>query len=97
MIDLIKFKVWPVVKVKTLYWWWIIKYGGKKNIPPEVVLGSMEKAMKDVLSSVEQAFRLVDSDASPEEKEIAAATFAKVQELQDEVARLTKTPGDSRE
>lgn len=79
-----------ILKVKMVYWWWIVKYGGKKNIPPEIVFNKMEKTMQGFAHDIEQAFRLVDADAPQEEKDLARDAFAKAQELKEEIARLSE-------
>lgn len=43
MLNFIKFTLWPIAKVKLIYWWWIIKYGGKKNIPPDLIFKQKEE------------------------------------------------------
>lgn len=76
-----------IAKIKATYWWWVIKYGGKRNIPPEVIFGALEKTMEELAFDVEQAFRSVQGDASLEEREFAAATFSKIRELHEELDR----------
>ncbi len=54
MFDYLKYTLLPILRVRFTYWWWIIKYGGKRNIPPELVFQQMEKSfasMRDNLGA----------------------------------------------
>ena len=83
MIDFIRFRVWPMVKVKTIHLWWAIRYGGKKNIPPELIFGQMEKSMARMRESLEQAFRLMPPDAPEEEKRDILRALELAQQLEE--------------
>ncbi|MEW5805380.1 MAG: hypothetical protein AB1721_01465 [Patescibacteria group bacterium] len=69
MIDFIKYSLWPAVKVKLTYWWWVIKYQGKKNIPPELIFGKMSESMNRMQDGLLQALRHSPDDISEEEKQ----------------------------
>ncbi|MBI3335847.1 MAG: hypothetical protein HY001_05145 [Candidatus Portnoybacteria bacterium] len=45
-VSYLKYEVLPWVKVKLRYWWWILKYGGKKKIPPEIIFGALAKSLE---------------------------------------------------
>lgn len=67
-MDYIKYNIWPFVKVKCVYFWWVLKYGGKKNIPSELIFGQLEKLMKRFAENMEQAFRHMPTDLDDSEK-----------------------------
>ncbi|MBI2476488.1 MAG: hypothetical protein HYV67_04600 [Candidatus Taylorbacteria bacterium] len=87
-MDFIKYSLWPAVKVRSRYWWWVIKYGGKKNIPREVIFGAMEKSMKCLTENLNQAVRLLPTDADAEEKGLAFGAVAKVKEFEEEMSKF---------
>jgi len=70
MISFIKYSLWPAVKVRGIYWWWILKYGGKKNIPPELIFGAMERSMQRMDENIKNALRAMPEDASEEEQQM---------------------------
>lgn len=68
MFQFLKYNVWPAVKTRLTYWWWIIKYGGKKSIPPELILGKMNASMEKMRENLMQALRHMPSDINEKEK-----------------------------
>lgn len=90
-MDFIRFKIWPWVKVKATYWRWVIKYGGKKNIPSKVVFGAMEKTLEEMNEEFMNAVRVGDSkDMDDEEKKMISNLMSKMSELGREVKNLGK-------
>ncbi len=67
-MDYLKYTVWPYIKVKGMHLWWTVRYGGKKNIPPEVIFDQLGKSMKRFTENMEQAFRHMPEDLSDSEK-----------------------------
>lgn len=88
MIEYLKFEMWPMVKTKIIFWWWIIKYGGKKNIPKEVIFEALEKTIESLVFNVEQAVRATPNDADEEERKLAFKALSKVQDLKDEIGKI---------
>ncbi len=84
----LKYSLWPLIKVKCTHLWWSIKYGGKKNIPPELIFGQMEKSMKRFSDSMQQAFRHMPQGASDSEKGEMVDLMGLAQKLEAEIKRL---------
>ena len=80
--------LWPVVKVKCIYFWWVIKYGGKRNIPPELMFKQIEKSMARFAESMEQALRAMPPDMSDGEKGEVIDLMGLSKRLEEEVRRL---------
>jgi len=82
-MDFIRHTIWPWVKVKIIYWWWIIKYRGKKNIPPELIFGRIIKNIERMKENLEKAFSLGKDDMTKEE----LLNFHKIMDKADELER----------
>ena len=82
------YDMFSMIKVKLTYYWWIIGYGGKQNIPKEVILSAMEKTLEDMSFNIEQAFRMVPSDASEEEKKMAFQATVNARKLREEILKI---------
>ena len=87
-MDYLKYTLWPLIKVKCIYFWWIIKYGGKKNIPPELIFGRLEKSMKRFAENMEQAFRHMPAAMSASEKGEVIDLMGLAKRLEEELKRL---------
>lgn len=77
-----------MVKVWLIYRWWILKYGGKKNIPPQLIWGRMVKSMERMNENLCAAMRVMPPDASEEEKQELFDAIRQADELEKEVRRL---------
>lgn len=44
--DHIRLAAGPEWKVRLRFYWWVVRYGGKKRIPREVVLRSMKESVE---------------------------------------------------
>ena len=64
-----------------LYLWWIIKYRGKKNIPPEVVFSQIEKNMKLMAENIEKAFEVGRDEMTRED-------MVQFMELREKIRKL---------
>ncbi len=73
-------------KARAKVFWWAIKYGGKKNIPPELIFDEIDKAVSGIKDSMMQAFRL--DDLSEEERKEALKIINKIQEFDSELKDL---------
>ena len=86
--------LWPIVKTRIIYWFWIIQYGGKKNIPPEVVFGKLNETMESLLSNIQEAIKVSSTDMSEEERLVVRELMMKTANLKKEVRDLEhKSPG----
>ncbi|HEY4508412.1 MAG TPA: hypothetical protein VJJ55_02020 [Candidatus Paceibacterota bacterium] len=75
------YTLWPWLKVKTRYWWWVIRYGGKKNIPPELIFGQMEKSMARMKENLMQALRNFPKELGEEDKQMLLDAIGKAEEM----------------
>ncbi|TSC58120.1 MAG: Uncharacterized protein Greene041679_172 [Parcubacteria group bacterium Greene0416_79] len=87
-MDYLKHTLWPLIKVKGVHLWWTIKYGGRKNIPPELIFGQMEKSMKRFSENIEQAFRHLPADLSDHEKGEVINLMGLAKELEEKMKEL---------
>lgn len=77
-----------------MYWFWIIKYGGKKKIPPEVVFGKLNETMESLLGNIQDAIRVSPADIGKEERLLARELMTKVASLKSKVKELEPKKGD---
>ncbi len=89
-MDTIQHKIWPAVKMRLIYWWWILKYRGKKNIPPELIFGKLEETMKSLSDNVLKAIQASPENMSEEERKMAHDLLTKLQEFEKGVADIKK-------
>ncbi|MDZ7611727.1 MAG: hypothetical protein U5L10_03105 [Candidatus Moranbacteria bacterium] len=82
--DYIRYDLWPLVKVRGTYWWWIVKYRGKKNIPPEVVFQQMSKSLARSEESLEEALKAMPEDSDKEEVKNVREALGRLGSLKDE-------------
>lgn len=66
-------------KARIKVFWWSIKYGGKQNIPPQLIFDEIDKTMASMKDAMMQAFRL--DDLSEEERRDALKIIGKIDEL----------------
>lgn len=88
MLRWIKYEFWPIIKVWLIYRWWILKYGGRKNIPPELIWERMMKSMERMNENLRAAMRVMPPDASEEEKRELFNAIRQADELEKEARRL---------
>ncbi|OGZ65340.1 MAG: hypothetical protein A3C50_01410 [Candidatus Staskawiczbacteria bacterium RIFCSPHIGHO2_02_FULL_43_16] len=89
MLHFIKFEIWPWVKVKTIYYWWIIKYGGKKNIPRELIFQKLQENMESMTKNIVDAVRVSpENQMDEEEKKITREILMKVSEFERKIKNL---------
>jgi hypothetical protein len=70
MFDKVKYELWPYLKVRSLFFWWAFRYGGVKNIPPEILRERMEKNIEKTRESLQNALRAMPEDATDEERDM---------------------------
>ena len=76
------------LKVKIIYWFWIVKYGGKKKIPPEVVFGRMNKSMDSLFHNIQEAIKVSPENMDEEERMMARELLMKTANLRKEMKDL---------
>jgi len=84
MFRKVQYEIWPFVKVYAMFTWWRIRYGGAKNIPPELLQRRMEQNIESIRENLYNALRVLPEDATEEERQILLDA---IQESQD-VERL---------
>ena len=87
-MNFLKYRLWPWFKVRLTYWWWIIKYRGKKNIPRAVVFGQMTKSMAQMSENLEHALRAMPPDNTPKETRELIDLIRTAKELEQEAGNL---------
>ncbi|OGY99978.1 MAG: hypothetical protein A2945_00525 [Candidatus Liptonbacteria bacterium RIFCSPLOWO2_01_FULL_52_25] len=87
-MDFLKYALWPAVKVRLTYWWWVVKYDGKKNIPPDVVFGRMAASMKRTSDNLVQALRTFPPDMDEKEKAKFMNLLLEAGALENEVQKI---------
>jgi hypothetical protein len=90
MLDFIRYQIWPPIKVRLTYWWWIIRYGGKKNIPKEVVFRQLEKSVESMADNLEKAINVRNGEMDHQEAAQAIKIAQKVKEFKEEIKNLKK-------
>lgn len=83
--------LWLVVKIRVMYWFWIIKYGGKKKIPPEVIFGKLNETMESLLYNIQEAIKVSPTDMGEEERLVVRELIMKAANLKKEVKDLKHT------
>lgn len=73
------------MKVRLTYWWWIVKYGGKKNIPRELIFLKMTESVSRLADNLEAARRAMPPDANQEETKTLIDIIRKVGAFRKEV------------
>ncbi len=87
-IEYIKYEFWPRVRPRLVYWWWIIKYRGKKNIPREVVFGALAETVKRMNEDMMQALGAMPDDVSEDDRREFVEAMQKTAEFEREVKEL---------
>ena len=87
-MDFLKHQLWPALKVRLTYWWWILKYGSKKNIPRELIFARMARSMERMNENLMQALRHLPANAAEDEKRELMEAIRGATRLEDEVERV---------
>jgi hypothetical protein len=85
IFDYLKYGVLPWVKVKSRYFWWVIKYRGKKNIPPEVISEQINKSISRSAKSLEEALKGTPESLDEKKIERAGKTLEELSFLRKEL------------
>jgi hypothetical protein len=70
MFRKIKYEIWPYLKVRLLFFWWIIRYGGARNIPREMLRKKTEDNILRMKESLMNAIRAIPDNATEEERQM---------------------------
>jgi len=92
LFERIRYDLWPFLKTRLCLWWWIVKYGGKKNIPREVVFAQMAKSMERLNQNLQcaRASAMNDSDMNKDEMAEIYDVIRKVEKLQEGIEGVQK-------
>lgn len=95
-ISSFRYGLWPVAKVRLRYWWWIVRFRGKKNIPRDLVFGEMKKSMERMRENLQKALQaLPSSGASREEIMALSEALRKANALDDSIAEMKDGKSDA--
>ncbi|HCB35452.1 MAG: hypothetical protein A2W52_01775 [Candidatus Taylorbacteria bacterium RIFCSPHIGHO2_02_49_25] len=89
-MDFLKHTLWPGIKVRLTFWWWVVKYGGKKNIPQELIFGKISGSMERMKESLIQAMRHMPKNLSEAEKKEFFDLLRTAEALENEVEKTKK-------
>ena len=74
-----------MLKIWLKYCSWIIRYGGKKNIPPEVIFDEIDKNMLELKDNMMQAIHIsppqMTGEETEEERQMFKDLMSKINEL----------------
>lgn len=77
----LKCEIWSPVKVRLRYGWWIARYGGKKNIPKELIFEQMQKSMERLEENLQDALRAMPDDVDETERKQLREAILEASEL----------------
>ena len=83
-MNLLRYVLWPNVRMRLTYWWWVLKYGGKKNIPRELIGGEIDGSIMSMRENMMQALRHLSEDMSDADKKELLDAIRKADALQKE-------------
>ena len=88
----LRYEIWPPVKVRCKYYWWIVRYRGKRNIPKEVVFRSLTKSLERMNNALDSAYQLGAHDMGTSGEEIHQVLSVKTSAaiLTEKVNRLSE-------
>ena len=90
IINHLKYSLWPAAKVRLTFWWWIIKYGGKKNIPKDLIFNKMTESMERMQKNLMEALRRMPADIGEDEKKELLDLIKTAGELKEEAKAIRK-------
>ena len=83
MIFWIKYTILPRLRVRLRFYWWVIKYRGKKNIPPEVIFNSIRRSSQRMIDNLEKASNVEGNYLNHEQTLEFGDMMSKVKELDE--------------
>ncbi|HAT73821.1 MAG: hypothetical protein US30_C0004G0079 [Candidatus Moranbacteria bacterium GW2011_GWF2_36_839] len=92
MFEKMRYNFWPLIKTRLIFWWWVLKYRGKKNIPPEVVFEAMTKTMESLKENLQMARICATNSDNVDKKEIEEIYDAinRTDDLEKKINRIQK-------
>ncbi|KKQ62620.1 MAG: hypothetical protein UT03_C0027G0014 [Candidatus Moranbacteria bacterium GW2011_GWD2_38_7] len=92
IFERIKYDLWPFLKTKLYFLWWVIKYRGKKNIPKEVIFAQMAKSLERMSQNLQcaRASAMNDADTNKDEMREIYDAIKKAENLQQEIENIQK-------
>lgn len=90
-MNYIRYSVLPILNVRLRYFWWIIKYRGKKNIPKELVMGQVAKNMRNLTENLMGALRHIPDDLGEKERRELVDLIREAGELEKEFEKSKTT------
>jgi hypothetical protein len=88
--DFLLYRLWPMMKVRGRFYWWVVRYGGRRNIPPEVVFGSMLANMERLEENLQQALRAMPSDTPEEDRKMLLSALSKTQAMRRDAPQIRR-------
>ena len=82
MFDTLRYQLLPYLKVRLLFTWWSIRYGGVKNIPSEKLAERMEYNITRTRESLYNALRVMPDDVTEEERQELLDTIREFDEVE---------------
>lgn len=82
MWDRIKYEFLPFLKVRVIFTWWAVRYGGVKNIPPQKIAARMERNIQRTRESLYNALRAIPTDATDEERQMLLDAIREADEIE---------------
>ncbi len=92
IFERIKYDLWPFLKTKLYFWWWVVKYKGKKNIPRDVIFAQMVKSLERMSQNLQcaRASAMNDADTNKDEMREIYDAIKKAENLQQEIENIQK-------
>lgn len=88
ILDSFRYEIWLPVRVKLIYWYWIIKYGGEKRIPPGVIFEQMAKSTQRMTENLEKAMQISHDQMGHHETMQGLKLLQKSRKLHDRIEQL---------
>ena len=83
----IKYIVWSWCKVRLLSWWWAVRYGGRKNIPKEMIMGQLQKSMARMNQNLGEALRHIPENLTEMERKEFLDVLREAATLEKEIEK----------
>lgn len=90
MLDHFKYAIWPAIKVRLWFLWLLIKYRGKKNIPPEEIFGAARQSMDRMIENLQKALRSAPDGVNYEELQELTDVLEKAEEMREGLNALSR-------
>lgn len=88
----IRFGFWPKWKVLLIYFWWIIRYGGKKRIPKRVLMDSMKRTLEGLEQNLRMARDTMPVDMPEDERLALRHAIMTTDSMKSDVEEIFNSP-----